>query len=218
MKKLLIILLLTGITVTTMAQSQGFKYGARFAIGQANFNSDNISDEAGKLMLRGGFGATYQFNKNVALFGEGALTLKGSKATFTRNNSGTLGTSTETFEDDYSLVYVELPLMLKLSYGASEEFYIKGFAGPSLNFNVLSIYNRDSNINANDFQQEKIPGVDVIEGAFVFGGGFDIETKQGQIFSLDVRSNKAFSSWGKIPGNGRSGFNNYFAVGVGYTF
>jgi hypothetical protein len=207
------------ITHLSSGQSAGFRYGARFGIGQANISRAGIQNQTGKLALNAGLTANYQFNNHLGLNADFLFTSKGSRASGIDTRSGVFGSASYKYEESYKLYYFEIPVMAKLSIGFSN-LHLKVFAGPSVNFNLTGTQTRsyeDPDFNRdNGFSERKIPGLQLMEFAGVAGAGFDVEMDNKQILFLDARYSGAYSSFGVI--NGSNAYNNYFTVGVGYLY
>jgi hypothetical protein len=207
------------ITHVGFAQSPGFRYGARIGIGQAKISGASIVNQTGRLAFNAGLTANYQFNNHVGLSADFLFTSKGSRASSSETKSGFFNSTTYNYEEIYKLYYFEIPIMAKVSVGFSN-FHPKIFVGPSINFNLLGTQTRtyeDPNYNTDHgFSDRKIPGLQLMEFSGVVGAGFDVEMANEKILFLDIRYNSALNSFGII--NGRSAYNNYFTVGVGYLY
>jgi hypothetical protein len=62
-KKIIVSIAMLGLCLSAMAQSEGFKYGARFGIGQAHFSDSSFPIQEGRIALNFGLTTTKQFNK-----------------------------------------------------------------------------------------------------------------------------------------------------------
>jgi hypothetical protein len=107
------------ITNLGFSQSKGFRYGARFGIGQASISNASIPNQTGKLALNAGFTASHQFNRHIGLCADFLFTAKGSRASGTTTQTGVFGTRTYNYEETFRLYYFEIPVMAKLSIGIS---------------------------------------------------------------------------------------------------
>jgi hypothetical protein len=220
MKRIILTIAIISVGATALfAQSPGFKKGARFSLGEASFkdfNHDNITTDS-KLLMSGGVSVSNQFTENFGLMADVLFTSKGAKGSGT-TNVGAFG-SEEKFDDTYRLFYAELPIMAKISVGA-DNFYIKGFAGPSINFNLLGTETRvfeNGNVDNNEgYRDRQLNDLEVIEFSTVIGGGIDVVNSVGQAFFVDLRLSSPISSLGKIQGATPS--NSYFSIGVGYLY
>jgi hypothetical protein len=157
-------------------------------------------------------GASYQFNNNFGLTGNILYISKGSRTSGTERVTGFLGHKDYTYEENFSLSYIEIPLLAKLSLGAGS-FHLKGFAGPAISFSMSGKHDRvydDTDYNEdNGFTGRDIPGLNLMEYSGILGTGIDIELSDGNIFYLELRENFSFNSFGRI--NNRDAFNNYFS-------
>lgn len=218
MRVILVLALFTGYSFIANAQFDGFKYGGRFGIGQARINEAELGDQRGKLALSGGITSTYYFSKTFGLQADFLFTSKGSRASGEEVVQGFFGTTRFQYEEIYRMFYLEVPVTARLAFG-SENFLVKFYGGPSINFNLLGTQSRtyeDPDYNDDHgFTDREINGLELLEGAGVYGTGFEVAADEG-IFFLDIRNTIAFSSFGII--NGRKAFNNYFVIGVGYLY
>jgi hypothetical protein len=217
MRKIFILFFSIQVSTLCFSQSDGFRMGAHFGMGQATIKEANISRQTGKLALQAGLSMNYQFFKNFGLNSNILFTSKGSRSSGSETVYGFFGSKEYTYEEDYSLYYVEIPLMPKLSLGG-EKFFVKVFAGPSLNFNLYGKQDKvfdDANYHEqNGFTNREIKGLNLLEYSLVYGGGFDVEVSDNSIFSLEVRESRSLNSFGEI--NTKDAINQYFMVGIGY--
>jgi hypothetical protein len=216
--RLVIYIALLSFAGSVSAQNTGFKYGARFGIGQASISDAGIENQTGKLSLNAGLTSAYHFTNYFGLTTDILFVSKGSRATGSETESGFFGSTSYTFEERYKLYYVEIPVMAKASVG-NETFRFKIFAGPSVNFNVSGSHTRIFNDPDYDqdhgFTDRSITGIKLLEFAGVVGAGFEVMAGN-DIFFIDIRNSAAFNSFGLI--NNKNAYNNYFAVGVGYMY
>lgn len=220
MKKLIILGILAIASTAAFAQSPGFHKGARFSLGEAtfkDFNMENATTES-KLLMSGGVSVTNQFTENFGLMADVLFTSKGAKASGTTESGGAIS-SDKKYNDTYRLFYAELPIMAKLSVG-TDNFYIKGFAGPSINFNLLGTETRvfeDPDYDRNNgYDNRPLNNLEVLEFSTVLGGGIDVINGAGQTFFVDFRVSNPLGVAGKIQGNDFK--NSYFSIGIGYLY
>jgi len=220
MKKLILIPFIVLCIQSISAQTPGFRYGGHFGLGESGFNSLGAGiSQQGKLNLYAGIAASEQFTNHFGLDADALFVSKGERLSGETTDTDVLGnTKTYTYNDNYHLFYAELPLLLKLSIGWNN-FFLKGFAGPSINFNLMALQSRtyqDANYDANHgYLDARMNNINVMELAGVFGAGIDVQSGEN-IFSLDFRISHAYDSFGKI--NNYNAYNNYFAVGFGYVY
>jgi hypothetical protein len=217
MKQILILFFLFQLSPLCFSQSNGLRIGASLGVGEATIKKTDISNQTGKLAFQGGLALNYQFIKNFGLYGNILYATKGSRSSGTERVSGFFGTTDYKFEEKYVLDYIEVPVMPKLSFGG-EKFYIKIFAGPSLNFNLSGKQNKqyeDASYNQdNGYGFRKITGLQLVEYALVYGAGFDVEISDGSVLFLEIRQSKALNSFGTI--NNKNAYNQYFTLNAGY--
>lgn len=221
MKKFLVILFLLALSIASFSQSEGFRIGARFGLGESRFSGmTSTAQMEEKLSLSGGISASQQFTNNFGLMMNALFVNKGAMV------KGTTYTDPDffgnrrayTYTDDLSLFYAEVPVMAKVSVGF-KNFHIKAFAGPSVNFHLFGIQTRtyqDQTYNDNNGFEARMKDNDITEFAGVYGIGFEAETKDNQLFYLDLRFSNAFDSFRTIEG--RNAKNQYFSVGIGYEY
>lgn len=219
MKRFFILfLVLCALNNIAIAQFDGFKYGARFGIGRATINEAAIGDQTGKLALSGGITSAYYFNKTFGLQADFLFTSKGSRASGQEVVQGFFGSTTFNYEETYRMYYLEVPVTGRVAFG-TDNFLVRFYGGPSLNFNLLGTQTRiyeDPDYNEDQgFYDRRIAGLELVEGAGVFGTGFEVAGDEG-IFFLDIRNVMAFTPFGRV--NGQDAYNNYFVVGVGYLY
>lgn len=209
-------------TGAVFSQSTGFRYGARFGIGQSQFGSKGLADQQGKLSLSGGVSNAYQFNPTVGIGVDALFVSKGTKASGVTTEDSPFNVKTDyKYHETYRLYDAEIPLMLRLGFG-SENFFFRVFGGPSFNFNLLSTEERTyDNENYNQdhgYPERELKGVKVLEYAVVLGLGIEAQNAQNKVFFADLRKSSALTSFGKITANGNNGYNEYFSIGLGYRY
>jgi hypothetical protein len=215
MKKLFILLLIGSLPLSVFAQSKGFRFGGMFGLGEGRIKNPTITSQSGKLAVTGGFGVNYQFRKIFGLYGNLLYTSKGAKA------DGIEGSviGTYPYEQTFSFSAIEIPVMPKLSFGFNK-FYLKAFAGPSVNFNLSSKEDKVYNNSTYDFDhgyENKDLDVPFVDYSFVFGGGIDWETSEKNIFFLEYRRNKdlRLKSINAVNENTHY-YNRYYVFAFGY--
>jgi hypothetical protein len=214
MKKSTVLILALFSFVLANAQ-KGFYGGGILAVGQSSFAPSSLENQNNKLFLGGGIRGMYHFNKYFGLEADGILTSKGTKATGT--SSGSVIGGNENFEESYDFIYVEVPFLAKIRVGRGD-FFFKAFAGPSLNFNVDSRYSINyENSNNNDITNAKVNGIKVMETAFVYGAGIEVNDDGTGLYSLSVRFSNGITDIGQTTRNNNSITNQYFAICLGWT-
>jgi hypothetical protein len=215
MRYLLSLFFILTLAPCCFSQSPGFRYGFHAGAGQAKIEGAELLNQLGKLAINAGFISAYQINKNVGLVAEVLLTYKGART------EGSIKSCCidYKYEEIYRLNYVEVPVMVKGSIGISSLF-MKVFTGPSVNFNIKSSRSRTfENDNFNmiyGYSNNKMTGIKLMELAWVAGAGFEVELEEKDIVFLEIRNNMALTSFGNI--NGKSGFNNYLGLVIGYLY
>lgn len=201
------------------AQETGFHYGARFGLGESKLISEGIDQSNGKLLLSGGFTSTYQLTDFLGIGADLLVTSKGDKTQGTYTSSG-ITSNSYAYTENFSMIYTEVPVTGKLSIPITKNLYLKGFAGPSMNFNLLSSSTRqydNQNYNEeNGYVNKPLNGTEVIEYSIIYGAGFDVIDNNQKMYFLDLRISKPISALGEI--NGESASNKYMNVSAGYMF
>lgn len=220
MKKYIILLMLLVSAEAMHAQPQGFYYYSRAGLGISTFKNTSLNNQTGKLAFNVGMAGNYQFAEYVGVIVEANLSSKGSK--ITGEEPPSFPDPAKSYEDIYRMFYVEIPVLLKLSYPLTDAFYVKGYGGIGTNFNLLGTYSRNyDDANNQDLLDQQINGITILENSVVFGAGFEIKDKSDHLYSFDFRKNNAFTSFGNIKNSQNqpiSGFNQYYTIGFGYTF
>lgn len=215
-----IIIIFILIISSLYAQPPGFKYYTRGGVGTSNFIKHKNSDQVGKIAFNIGMAAQYQFNKNVGFIVEVNFVSKGSR--IMGIEPGTITSMPKNYEDVYKLFYAEIPFMLNLSYPVNDMLYIRGFSGLSYNLNLLGTYSRDyESSNNQDIFEQKIQGLNLTEYSAVYGFGLSVVDKSDHYYNLDFRVNTALNSFGEIRNSENmiiSGYNNYYTIGIAYSF
>ena len=216
---LISILFILSFNTSGFSQTPGFRAGIHLGIGEARITKAGISNQTGKLSLQGGLAASYQFTKNIGLVNNILFTTKGSRTSGTETVSGFFGSQQYTYEEDFSLQYIEIPLMLKVSLGLGS-FHLKAFSGPSANFNISGNADRtydDPEYNKDHgFTNKEITGLNLLEYTLVLGGGIDIELSDESVLYLELRESLALNSFGEI--NIKDAFNQYITAGIGFLY
>lgn len=203
----------------TNAQTPGFRMGGMFGVGESRIKSEGITNETGKLALTAGMTMTYQFSKNFGIYANALFTTKGTKSAGVERVSGIFTYTDYSYMRRFSLYYIEIPVMPKVSVGL-KNFHLKAFAGPSLNFNILAKedkeYDNQAYNNDYGYSGRNLPGVNVLEYSLVYGGGIDVEVSNRDLLFLEVRASTGITHLGSI--NGQDATNKYLMVGLGYQY
>jgi hypothetical protein len=189
-------------------------------LGTSEFSKSSNVNQQSKLALNVGVAGNYQFNKYLGILVEANLSSKGAKVTGTE--PATFTEPAKAYEDIYRLFYAEIPILLKVSYPISDNFYIKGFGGISNNFKLLGTYSRNyDDPNESDQLDQEINGININEQSVILGLGFEVQDKAEHLYSVDFRTNNAINSFGNIKNsqnNVITGYNNYYTIGFGFSF
>lgn len=216
----LTVLFVFGFISFSSAQSKGFYYYTRAAIGSSNFNSSNIGTQTGKLALNIGIAGQYQFNDYLGIIAEANFSSKGTK--FNSTEPATFTNPAKTYEDVYRLFYAEIPVLINFSYPLSDAFYARGFTGLSNNFNLMGTFSRNySDAQYQDIMDEQLNGIKLLEQATVIGFGLGVKDKNEHLYTLDFRWNNALNEFGELKNSQNSvikGKNSYYTIGFGYSF
>jgi len=219
MKKLMILLLLVSVE-TAIAQPKGFYYYSRAGLGVSTFKNSSLGNQTGKLAFNVGLAGNYQINNYFGIIVEANLSSKGAKIQGTE--PATFTSPAKSYEDIYRMFYVEIPILIKLSYPITDEFFVKGYGGLGSNFNLLGTYSRNyDDANNQDLLDQQINGITLLENSIVYGVGLEVKDKTDHLYSLDFRRVEAINSFGNIKNSQNqsiSGYNQYYTIGFGYTF
>lgn len=216
---------LVAATATAQSELIGFHYGAKAGIGESTFKSDGLSEVTGRLLVMGGFSASYNFNSYFGLSAEFLATSKASNnrdKTFVQNPGGPIigpGSGTDYYYTDrFRTIDIEIPLLPRFTLGKNG-FYFQAFAGPSINFNVLGLTSRtyeNENYNANNgYPEQPMTNLNTSSFSAVYGMGLLVLAPNDQLFTVDIRMNQGLTPFGRF--NGMDAKHNYFAISVGYA-
>jgi len=217
---LIVIILISSINML-QAQDGEFKYGTRIGLGESQLNFTNISGESNKLALSIGITSAYQFNKILGVSADFLFTSKGGKRDGIETTSNSLGFNQEyEFEDKYRLFYAELPLALTLRVPLKDNFYLRGFAGPSINFKLFAtesrLYEDESFNEKNGYSNRSIEALETVDYSYFYGIGVEIIGSDERSYLLDFRLSEPLGSAGEI-GNVQVE-NSYFLISAGCLF
>lgn len=217
-KKILLLIIFAGLLpVVTFAQSQGGRIGILLGAGKAKVDNEDFPDQSGKVALGGGLGATFQLTKNIGMYGNLLFVSKGTKATGTETLNGSSG---QTYWKGLSFYAVEIPLMPKISIGFNR-FYVKVFAGPSVNFNIHTNEEKkydDPHYDREHGYHDRKVDVPLLEYAVVWGGGLDVEISEKDILLLEFRKQEDLNMNGINIVNNNHYYNEYYMISVGYLY
>lgn len=214
MKNIALILIIAMLPFSTKAQSKGTRLGLMFGVGKAKVDNENFLNQSGKIALGGGFGLSYQLSENFGMYGNVLFTSKGTKSTGTDISSG------QTYWKGLSFYAIEIPVMPKLSVRLNR-FYLKAFAGPSVNFNIHTneekIYD-DSHYNNEQGYKDQAVDVPFLEYAVVWGGGIDAEISGKDILFVEFRKTEDLNMNAINIVNNNHYYNDYYLISVGYHY
>lgn len=219
MKKLQVTLIACILSVTAFAQNVGFYYGTRLGLGESTLDGGGIINPQAKLLWQIGGASAFQFTDNIGIMADFLLTGKGAKGSGETEAGGIWGSRKFAYNEKISLLTGDIPIMAKLSYGFAG-FYIKAFAGPSVNFNFNGMHSLtydDADFhNENGFENKEITTLETMSNAFVYGVGFDVKAGDGRLFFLDVRKSTGNENVGTLRNAGFT--SGYTAITAGYYF
>lgn len=211
------LLLLSGLLLLTSlsAQFRGFKSGLTAGVGVSQF-SDNVNEPGAKvsnsLAFEAGLTSAFHFSKNLGLGLDLKFVSLGSRIEG-RANGGVLGTNREDYRDTYKLSYIDVPLYAKLNIGLGN-LYLSLFAGPSAQFSLKTIQQRDWDGNNEDFEEEIRSG-EAFVPAFNYGIGLHAKAAD-HVFYINLRAQVQADELGQINNVGTK-INASF-LSVGYLF
>lgn len=198
----------------------GFRLGARFGLGEGKIKSDALKDTRGRLMVSGGIASSYRFNKLLSLNADFLLTSIGVKTSGYTRSSNILGQQREyVYDDRFDFLLAELPVTAQLT-ARSGNFFMKGYAGPSVNFNLIAVETReydDNNYNTEyGYRSRQLQDVNTVSYSVVYGIGLGAYDRENRIYFLDFRLSNGISPGLKI--GGQNTYYNYYCVSAGYYF
>lgn len=165
MKKLYaIILIILLFTILLPAQTKiGLKLGMNFS----NLYGSDVGETSSLLGVSGGAYFSYKLSDGLEIQPEVYYTRKGAK------EKGI--TDTETFDYDFALDYIEVPLLLKISFPI-EKLLIRPivFAGPAISFNTNAKISRVINGYTYDVSYDYIKSTEI---SLILGAGISIPSK-----------------------------------------
>lgn len=182
---------------------KGFKAGLNIA----NVHGDDIPDECGTIMglCAGGF-ITYSINEMFAIQPELLYTMKGSKC---EDELPALGNVEMTF----SLNYLEIPVLAKLTIPTQGSVKPNLFVGPALGINLSAKLKVEA---FGESEEEDIEDVKSTDFGVVFGGGVDFGLGQGKI-TFDARYTLGLTTTDESEEEADMK-NNVISLMVGYSF
>jgi hypothetical protein len=213
--KTLFALLILAIPSLSMAQETGeFIYGPHITIGNSTLKGNSNTET--QVSFGGGVLGQYQASKYFGLMAGADFMLKGGKITGTQTpkNSGPFS-NPDDFTQSVRFANLELPLMAYVSFDLGN-LKLKPFTGISFNFPVLAYYDLEykSQTEYNESKTE-ISSTQSMTNAFLWGLRLDVKGKDG-LYSLFFKQSKDLSNALTIDGKGYR--NQYFSIGLGYSF
>lgn len=217
----LIVITLAFINSTILfAQNQHFYLGPRIGIGESVVEFEAHEGERGGLALAAGLTTAYQFNPYIGITSDLLLVSKGGKFIGEINSIEANENRTYTYFDKYRIYAAELPVALKLSLPVSERFTLKAYGGPSFQFQLYGTESRefaDRNYQIeNSYVNRKLRTLNPLEYGLIYGGGFEMRSKENQLFFLDIRTNTSLSEIGVIQS--KRAKTAYYMLSVGCLF
>lgn len=199
---------------------KGFHHGFRVGIGESILRVDQTTGENSKLFLTGGLSTNYQFNRFIGLSADFLVAGKGGTINGVTTESGTFGSRSYTFTDEFKLNYVDIPLMAKLSIPLGDEFSLRAYTGPSFNFLISAYQTREyddpSYNDGHGFRNNELKSINTADNSWIFGVGIDVNTGDGGCFILDLRSSSPTGTVGRIYD--RSATSGFYCISLGYVF
>ena len=198
MKKTLIIIIFTILTITGVKSQEKIELGVKAGINLTNMTSGFLIDENYKTNFHIGLLAEIPFGGKFSLQPEIVYSTYGTKAKTTALDAGI----SSAVSDEYSLEYIQVPLLAKIYL--FENFSIE--IGPSFNFLVNS--------------EEKLGSYSYSDKAksFEFGGALGISYKLKSSFFGSVRYTNGFTKVLKEDIFDENAKNYGFLIGIGYLF
>jgi hypothetical protein len=198
MKKLLFSLSVLSFIVfdTPIADAQQMMIGARLGANLANQSNDSLPSGASNSINTGilaGVQFDYWFNDMWALSVQAFYDEKGSNEHYSQPVTFEGETTTATGTSNLNLNYIEVPILLKASFGSSNiRPYV--FAGPSFGFflsgnestNTAATFPGAINTTTSAYQDIADSSINSPDISVVFGAGVSSKLTSGQMLFLDA--------------------------------
>lgn len=210
--------------ICTTGYGQGdFNYGAHFSIGttQLSDQDNNNIQYSSKLYVGGGATASYMFNSLIGLQVEAGFGINNGAS----NGEEVVGKTIfnqdilEEFNDDYTLGYIKIPILAKLSLG-NESFKFNVLGGASSNFNFIALKSRsykDQNYDDdNGYSQQTMNEAETFVPSIVGGIGLQARSQESSWYFIDFRYESSLNSVTKIDNTSPS--LNSYTISLGYLF
>lgn len=165
MKNLLIIILAVGLSTTFISAQT--KLGLKLGLNFSNLYGSDVGETSSLLGISGGAYLSYMLSDVLEIQPEVYFSRKGAK------EKGV--TETETFDYDFALDYIEVPLLLKVSFPI-EKLLIRPtiFAGPAISFKTNAKISRVINGYVYDVSYDYIKSTEV---SLILGAGMSVPSK-----------------------------------------
>jgi hypothetical protein len=217
----LITVFLLACSILMRAQISGFHIGGRLGLGESMMSGAALQNAKPKLAVTGGIASNYQFNKWFGINADFLLSSLGVRASGSTRDKSIIGTDDYySYNERYNLVNAEVPLTAQVNIWLSEDFFLKGYAGPAVNFNLMALqtrqYDNDNYNNEHGYMNSRWDQVNNISWSGVYGVGLGVLSKDSRIFFIDLRLNNGISPIGSI--NGGNIYLRYYSLGAGYVF
>lgn len=215
MKKHIMLLLLTAAFATkASAQDHQLVLGSRVGIGVSQFSSS--SDRV--LWFGAGGTGDYPLGRHLGIMGEAWVQKGGAKYQGTETVSGVFGTRNYAYQENFSIITAQIPLMPRISLGG-DGLRLNIFAGPAINFNLLGAssrtYDDESYNNDNGYEGKQVESLELLHFSGLAGLGFSIPAGGGTYF-VDFRY--GFGLTPTLKTNNQDQQINYFAITGGLAF
>jgi hypothetical protein len=220
MKKLISLLVLVsalGTLQNCYSQSPGLRVGPLFGFGQSQFEPYGRFDQQPKLGFSGGIAATDQVFRFFGLETDFLLVNNGSVINGVRQDgSDLLGNPLfYKYHDSYNLFYAQIPFLLKASIGLGN-VHLKVFGGPAFNYTLYASERRtydDTGYDASNGFKRTPPDIAVTVLDAIYGFGFDVESPEGSLFTVELRADQGITPLGRIED--KVAYNNYVGLHLG---
>jgi len=208
-------------SVLLHAQVQGFHIGGRLGLGESMMTGSGLQNAKPRLALSGGIATNYQFNKWLGVNADFLLSSLGARASGTTRDKSIIGTDDYySYNERYNLVNAEVPVTAQINIWLNEDLFLKGYAGPAVNFNLMATqtrqYDNDTYNNEHGYINSRWDQVNNIYWSGVYGVGLGALSKDDRIFFIDLRLNKGITPLGTI--SGYNTYLNYYCLSAGYVF
>ena len=214
MKRISTLLFVIILSTQVFSQTTDLKYGFRFALGEGMFNNNlGGNTQQGRIAFNLGLASYVQLAKHFAASVDLQLCSKGTRISGKDSTQNGLSITTTDYLRTFRLFYAEIPILARYTYAIKDNLNINAFAGPSINFAVISA--TESRDGKNSYDSKDI-NVNTVEYAAIVGLSFNVVNSDTHQYFLDFRYSLPLSPVANIDGKDIKV--PYFTLGIGYMY